>query len=158
MREMKETFKLNHANETIELTKQFAKASGKYGSEEYKLLMEVKKDFPNYKVVVRDTQKRKKTRDNFNGLTYDYMERYIKKNNDKLIVEFSILRGKKEDMDGLFKSRSYSQIKKWFLAKFPEIKNYEMSRTELINKPEVKENSETMKLEIQQQEESKKVA
>lgn len=59
MREMKETFKLNHANETIELTKQFAKASGKYGSEEYKLLMEVKKDFPNYKIVVKDTPKRK---------------------------------------------------------------------------------------------------
>ena len=156
MREMKETFKLNHADETIELTKQFAKASGKYNSEEYKLLMEVKKDFPNYKIVVKDTPKRKQSKDNYKGLTYDYMERYIQKHNSKLIEEFKILRGEKENMNGLFKSRSYSQIKKWFLTNFPEVKNFETSRTEIINKP--KENSETVNEEIQKQEDFKKVA
>ena len=144
----------DHENKKIRLPKAFAKASGKYGSEEYRMLMEIKRDVPNYEVIVETT--RKQPRDNFKGLTYDYMERYIKKHNSKLIEEFKILRGEKEDMNGLFKSRSYSQIKKWFLTNFPEVKNFETSRTEIINKP--KENSETVNEEIQKQEDFKKVA
>lgn len=145
---------IDHENKKIRLPKAFAKASGKYGSEEYRMLMEIKRDVPNYEVIVETT--RKQPRDNFKGLTYDYMERYIKKHNSKLIEEFKILRGEKEDMNGLFKSRSYSQIKKWFLTNFPEVKNFETSRTEIINKP--KENSETVNEEIQKQEDFKKVA
>lgn len=145
---------IDHENKKIRLPKAFAKASGKYGSEEYRMLMEIKRDVPNYEVIVETT--RKQSKDNFKGLTYDYMERYIKKHNSKLIEEFKILRGEKEDMNGLFKSRSYSQIKKWFLTNFPEVKNFETSRTEIINKP--KENSETVNEEIQKQEDFKKVA
>ena len=145
---------IDHENKKIRLPKAFAKASGKYGSEEYRMLMEIKRDVPNYEVIVETT--RKQPRDNFKGLTYDYMERYIKKHNSKLIEEFKILRGEKEDMNGLFKSRSYSQIKKWFLTNFPEVKNFETSITEIINKP--KENSETVNEEIQKQEDFKKVA
>ena len=145
---------IDHENKKIRLPKAFAKASGKYGSEEYRMLMEIKRDVPNYEVIVETT--RKQSKDNFKGLTYDYMERYIKKHNSKLIEEFKILRGEKENMNGLFKSRSYSQIKKWFLTNFPEVKNFETSRTEIINKP--KENSETVNEEIQKQEDFKKVA
>ena len=68
---------IDHENKKIRLPKTFAKASGKYGSEEYKLLMEIKKDVPNYDVIVEEP-KRKQPKDNYKGLTYDYMERYIK--------------------------------------------------------------------------------
>lgn len=145
---------IDHENKKIRLPKAFAKASGKYGSEEYRMLMEIKRDVPNYEVIVETT--RKKPKDNYKGLTYDYMERYIQKHNSELIEEFKILHGEKEDMNGLFKSRSYSQIKKWFLTNFPEVKNFEKNRTELINKP--KEKSETVNEKIEKQEDLKKVA
>lgn len=135
MREMKETFKLNHADETIELTKQFAKASGKYNSEEYKLLMEVKKDFPNYKIVVKDTPKRKQSKDSFKGLTYDYMERYIQKqgNDEEILKAFNELRKKENTNDKLTERATYGEIKKWFLNTFPEVKEFQLKQKEMIN-------------------------
>lgn len=153
MREMKETFKLNHANETIELTKQFAKASGKYDSEEYKLLMEVKKDFPNYKIVVKDTPKRKQPKDNYKGLTYEYMERYIKtkENHEELLKEFYELRGIGTGYDAIIKTASYIQVKKWFLNAFPEIDAYKDARKEACEEIDRKAKERKTKKQEEQQ-------
>ena len=123
---------IDHATQTIRLPKAFAKASGKYNSEEYKLLMKMKKDEPTYKVVVEETPKRKKPRDNYKGLTYDYMERYIKTkaNKDELMKEFNELRGIGTGYDEIIKKASYLQVKKWFLTTFPEIEAYKEGRKE----------------------------
>ena len=121
---------IDHENKKIRLPKAFAKASGKYGSEEYKLLMKMKKDVPNYELIVETT--RKQPRDNYKGLTYDYMERYIKtkENNEELMNEFYELRGIGTGYDEIIRKASYVQVKKWFLAKFPEINEYKQERKE----------------------------
>jgi len=121
---------IDHENKKIRLPKAFAKASGKYGSEEYKLLMKMKKDVPNYEVIVETT--RKQPRDNYKGLTYDYMERYIKTkaNSEELMEEYFELRGIGTGYDEIIRKASYVQVKKWFLAKFPEINEYKQERKE----------------------------
>ena len=131
LNQMKETFKINHENNTIEMTKQFAKASGKYNSEEYKLLMKMKKDLPNYDVIVEEPNS-KKPRDNYKGLTYDYMERYIKDkpNHEDILKEFNELRGISTEYEAIMKKTSYLKVKKWFLTTFPEIDEYKQERKE----------------------------
>jgi len=121
---------IDHENKKIRLPKAFAKASGKYGSEEYKLLMKMKKDVPNYELIVETT--RKQPRDNYKGLTYDYMERYIKTkaNSEELMEEYFELRGIGTGYDEIIRKASYVQVKKWFLAKFPEINEYKQERKE----------------------------
>ena len=120
---------IDHENKKIRLPKAFAKASGKYGSEEYKLLMEMKKDVPNYDVIVEES-KRKQPRDNYKGLTYDYMERYIetKENSKELMKKFNELRGISTEYEAIMKKASYLQVKKWFLTTFPEIDAYKEER------------------------------
>ena len=121
---------IDHENKKIRLPKAFAKASGKYGSEEYKLLMKMKKDVPNYEVIVEAT--RKQAKDNYKGLTYDYMERYIstKDNKDELMEKYNKLRGIGTGHDEIIKKAPYSKVKKWFLTTFPEIDEYKQERKE----------------------------
>jgi len=121
---------IDHENKKIRLPKAFAKASGKYGSEEYKLLLEMKKDMPNYEVIVETT--RKQPKDNYKGLTYDYMERYIKEkpNHEDILKEFNELRGISTEYEAIMKKTSYLKVKKWFLTTFPEIDEYKQERKE----------------------------
>ena len=42
---------INNKKNTIEMTKQFAKAAEKFGTEEYKALQEVRRDYPHFKIV-----------------------------------------------------------------------------------------------------------
>ena len=42
---------INAKNRSIELTKTFAAASSKFGTPEYDQLQQVRRDYPNYKVV-----------------------------------------------------------------------------------------------------------
>lgn len=147
LKEMKETFNVNHADNTIELTKQFAKASGIYDSDAYKMLLKAKNAFPDYKVVVKATPKRKQTKDNFRGLTYDYMERYIKNQDEheEILKAFHTLRN---DNDELTERATYGEIKKWFLKTFPEVKEFQTKQKDIINNGTPKKKVENATPEI----------
>lgn len=114
--------KINFKNHTIEMTKSEAKAASKYGSDSYKELMNIKKDFPTFEVVVTAKPKAKKNSAALKGLNYEFMEKYIAENekDDTVIKEFKILRGEIEDVDGIkATAKSYAYIKSWFLSKYP---------------------------------------
>lgn len=129
--------KINEANRTIEVTKAFAKEASKYGTMEYRELQEVRRDYPNFKVVTRSTVKNK---DGFKGLTLDYMETYIKKHREieieneetgkkskrDLLVEFYGYCGKDEEGNKVdfSKTAPYGKIKKWFLETYPVFEEY----------------------------------
>lgn len=70
-------------NRTIEMTKKFAAASSKFGTEEYKTLQEVRRDYPSYKVVTITRKASKSDSSAFKGLTYEYMEKYIAGHDDE---------------------------------------------------------------------------
>ena len=106
--------KVLFAARTIELTKKFSKKAAIFGTQEYCMMREVLKDFPDFDVVVKAVPKSHQTY--LKGLTYDYMAAYIA----KVDTDGSIMR----DFEILRQGCSYFQIKNWFMTLFPEINNF----------------------------------
>lgn len=129
---MKNAIVLNNKNHTIELTKKFAAASSVYGSEEYKMLQEARRDYPTYRVVTVSKKSDKAKKNMFKGLTYEYMELYIEMHDDEektIMSKFKALRGQDEMLEDLeMESESYFTIKAWFLGQFPEIGEFQKQR------------------------------
>ena len=127
--------KINYHSQVIEMTAKFAKAAAKFGSDEYKQLQEARKDYPNYKVV---TVSRKATtqKETYKGLTFSYMESYIKAHDDEeksIMAEYEMLRGwSQEAQEALAEPCSYIEIKIWFLNKFPAIAEFHKKREALL--------------------------
>ena len=111
---------------TIILSKAFARAAGKVGTEEYAELMTAMTDHPNYKVVLRSIKK-KEGKKTYRNLTYDNnMREYIKgieadeerQGNILAILEETIAKSK-------FRAGSYAFVKNWFLTTYP---NYQTAK------------------------------
>ena len=122
----------------IEMTKAEAKAAGKIGSDKYNELRQYMKEFPGFEIQIKAPAKRKVE---FRGLTYEYMKNYIQKLDDEngaIMAEFRTLiaQDKKDKIEGAehLEAASYNDVKKWFLAKFPEIKEYKEQHAEKVQK------------------------
>lgn len=115
---------INTKSNTIEMSKKFAKAASRYGTPEYKDLQAARADYPTYKIVTKTVSKKK---DSFKGLTYEYMESYIKThdNANEMMSKYNFLRAASESKDDEFaEAVSYGTIKKWFLAQYPALTAY----------------------------------
>ena len=117
------------------MTKKFAKAAARFGSDEYKQLQEARKDYPTFKIVTvsRNTTGKRET---YKGLTYEYMEMYIQKHDDEqksIMAEYLMLRGKTDEAkEALAESCTYLEMRAWFLTKFPTIANFHEARGKLL--------------------------
>ena len=124
---------INAKNNTIVITKAFAKKASKFKSDEYNALQEVRKDYPSFRVEVKTAPKKK---DSFKGLTYAYMEKYIAKHDDAeqtIMKEYETLRGIGEEAESaMAESASYGEMKEWFLNKFPEIRAFHERRAAIL--------------------------
>ena len=109
-------------NNALVMTRKFASAAAHFGSNEYRELMEARTEFPTYKIVTKSATRRK-ANDNFKGLTYVFMEKYIKShaNAETNLAEFEEERTKGKTVAS---ATAYSKIKKWFLEKYPEIAEF----------------------------------
>ena len=122
----------------IEMTKNEAKAAGKFGSEKFEELRQYMTMYPGYEIQIKAAVKRKSE---FSKLDYKYMKNYIQKHDDDngtIMAEFIelIALDKKNKVAGAehLEAASYIDVKKWFLAKFPEIKNYKEEHQKKIEK------------------------
>ena len=106
---------INFENKTIEMTKAFANKARRYGSDEYNEMINACNAFPTYKLVTRSSVKKNTAA--MKGLTYDYMEKYIKTHNADLLPEFYALTGKNSN-DDFAVSASYGEVRQWFLNQF----------------------------------------
>lgn len=126
---------INSKSCSIEMSKKFAKAASKYGTEEYTSLQAARKDYPDYKIVTISRKPAAK-KENYKGLTYEYMEMYIQKHDDEegsIMNEYLMLRGKTEDAaEALAESFSYKEMRDWFLKKFPAIASFHEARAKLV--------------------------
>ena len=126
---------INFRSNSIEMTKKFAKAAARFGSDEYKQLQEARKDYPTFKIVTvsRNTTGKRET---YKGLTYEYMEMYIQKHDDdtkSIMAEYLMLRGKTDEAkEALAESCTYLEMRAWFLTKFPTIANFHEARGKLL--------------------------
>lgn len=132
---------INAKNRTIELTKTFATASSKYGTDEYAELQIVRKDYPGYKVMILARKAPKSEKPSYKGLTYEYMEKYIKShdNAEENMAEYMEMRGISEEGEEAFaESLTYQEMKDWFLDKFPAFNRYHAKRAALIEQSKQK--------------------
>ena len=127
--------KINSRTQVIEMTKKFAKAAARFGSEEYNQLQQARRDYPNFKVVTI-SRKAPTQKDSYKGLTYSYMEAYIKAHDDaqqSIMAEYEMLRGLSDEAkEALTEACSYLQMKEWFLKKFPAIAEFHKKREALL--------------------------
>ena len=128
------TMNLNHKNRTIEVTKKLYIASSRFGTKEYSELQQVRRDYPTYTVVVIA---RKTKSVEFKGLTYNYMEKYIASHDadGSIMEEYKMLTAKSEDAENACaEAVAYTDVKDWFLDKYPEIENFHDKRDEILKK------------------------
>ena len=128
----------NLMTKKIEMSKKEAKTAGKIGTPEFEELKNYMAIYPGFEVLIKAPAKRKVE---FRGLTYEYMKNYIKKHDDedgKIMAEFNALIAldKKNKVEGAehLEAAGYLDVKKWFLAKFPEIKQYKEQHAEKVQK------------------------
>ena len=118
----------NLMTKKIEMSKKEAKAAGKIGTPEFEELKNYMAIYPGFEIQIKAPAKRKVE---FRGLDYNYMRTYIQKHDDedgKIMAEFRelIAQDKKDKVEGAehLEAAGYLDVKKWFLAKFPEIKQH----------------------------------
>ncbi len=128
--------KINYTKKTIELTKSEMKAAENYGTEMYKSLLDAQKNFPDFSVTVKTASAK---RDNYKGLTRDFMKDYIQKHDDEdhsISAEFNTLCG--FDADGKKKTfaavASYGELRMWFLSKYPELHDMQSSINSIMDR------------------------
>lgn len=124
---------------SLVLTKAFAAKAAIFGTDEYKMLQEARRDYPGYKVTVGKTKEAKNI---YAGLDYTYMEKYIVAHDteDKTIMaEYLDLRGLSDEAKELQAgSASFLEIRSWFLKTFPAIEAFYTKRAKLLEKTAAK--------------------
>jgi len=111
---------VNHSKKTLEMTKTFATAASKYGTDPYKELVSAKRDFPNYTVIITKASHRK---ENYKGLTLEVMKKYIIAHSSADSEQMKEFISRTKNTDGMrVKVDSYGELRKWFLETYPEVK------------------------------------
>lgn len=140
---MKPIIRVNHEERKIELNKEYFRRIQNPRSEEYETLQMVRKDYPRYEVCLRKIE-RNPNKKTYKGLNYEYMETYILTHEPKetkavVLDEFYNMRHIAECHKA---SYGYAVIKKWFLAKYPEIAEFGMEKKEDPKEEKVDETKE----------------
>ena len=121
----KSRLSVKYAKSVIEVNTIFAKMMENPRSDEYELLQKIKMENPGFTVSRRQIKSNPK-KDTYKGLTYEYMKKYIKLHETKEEAEKVI--AYLEDQILISKCHGqrlrYPTIKKWFLAKYPEVAQF----------------------------------
>ena len=111
-------FEIDFTNQKIILTKTFAaKAGSDTDSFEYRELMKVRGNFPDYQIELREIKK-KVGKQTYARLTYDNMKLYL----DTVFGENS---AESRALAAIIKASEsqrgrYAYVKRWFLENFPD--------------------------------------
>lgn len=105
----------------IEMDREFSKRAKIYGSQEYNMLQQARRDYPTFQVVNRTITKTDKVRaiDHYKGLDYAYIEAYIA-THDNAEDNFAVYKEKRLQAEG--HSIRFPAIRQWFLDTYPEVK------------------------------------
>ena len=112
---------INYNKSTIELTASEMNEAKKFGSEMYIQVTAARRDNPGYRVVEIKT---KKTKSDFANLDMKTIKAYVEKHGtDEQKNNFALISKRTIGEDGEYcEAQPFFQIKAWFLAEFPEIK------------------------------------
>ena len=123
------TYKVDFVANTITITAAFAKAMNDPTSAEYKIIAQIRKDFPEMEII-RKTHKtpskyQTKTGEKFNcnqfkNLTYKNMETFIMglPSAEAYMEEYLFLKNYAAEVQ----TNGYTIIRRWFMAQFPDFR------------------------------------
>ena len=111
--------KIRYERKEIEMTKKESKEASKYGTEAYENLVNIKRDFPNFAIVIREIPRKNSSK----GYSYDRMETYINTyGSDAQKEQFKTMRTTSKD--SMERGKAYKEIKEWFNETFPEASEF----------------------------------
>ena len=124
-----EKFQFDVISQTLTITAKFAKMMNDPQSDEYKLVQQFRKDFPNLTIAKKThksaTHYTTKSGEKFNcnqfkNLTYDRMEKFIKAlpKSESYLREYTFVK----DFASAIQTNGYTLVRKWFVAQFPEFR------------------------------------
>lgn len=124
-----EKFQFDVISQTLTITAQFTKMMNDPESDEYKLVMRFRKDFPNLTITKKThksaTHYTTKSGEKFNcnqfkNLTYDRMEKFISAlpKSESYLREYTFVK----DFASAIQHNGYTLVRKWFVAQFPEFR------------------------------------
>ena len=115
---------INRAKRTIEITKKFDNASKRYGTDEYDILQNIRREYPNYKITVI---KRNTRKDIYKGLTTKTIQAYILRHDDEeksMMKAYNEFNGEFDNELSAGSKKTIKEIREWFLEKYPDVKAY----------------------------------
>ena len=124
-----EKFVFDVISQTLTITAKFAKMMNDPQSDEYKLVQQFRKDFPNL-TIAKKTHKsathyttksgEKYNCNQFKNLTFDRMEKFISALPQSKSYEHEYKFVK--DFASAVQTNGYTLVRKWFVAQFPEFR------------------------------------
>ena len=110
-----------------QVTKAFAKNAVIFGTSEYKLWKEYRKDFPNAKMVTK-TIKKNPEKKTYKNLTYKNMELFIKvqpveKDENDNVIDY-MKEFERQKLMAKVQANPYKSVLAWFLEKFKDYSTY----------------------------------
>ena len=120
-------YNIDFATKTIELTKKFAKAAGVLNSPEYREMISIRKDFPDFEIAIREI-KRKIGKRTYKNLTIEAMRAFVTEwegEESEALTTFEKVIAVSKVQAG-----PYAYVKAWF------IKNYKDKLEEYTPKDE----------------------
>lgn len=124
-----EKFVFDVISQTLTITAKFAKMMNDPQSDEYQLVQQFRKDFPNLTIAKKThksaTHYTTKSGEKFNcnqfkNLTYDRMEKFISAlpKSESYLREYTFVK----DFASAIQTNGYTLVRKWFVAQFPEFR------------------------------------
>lgn len=115
----------------VQVTKEFAKKASIFGTPEYKLWREIKKDVPEAEMVLKTIKKNADKRVDTRNMTYENMIAYIRvqENATALMNEFQ-----KQIMLSKIQNNPYRAVLAWFMKTFENYDSYKQFFKELAEK------------------------
>ena len=113
-----EPCKIDHTNDTIIITKDFAKKANNPLNAEFKYLASLRQSFPGYKVVAR-AAKSSSSRPSMKGLSDKFMKHHILVLHQNDIAEYE----RQKEISEAFKC-PHMYMRKWFEKKYPNWREY----------------------------------
>ena len=122
---------VNYSESTIVLSSAFEKKAFTPGTAEYVQLMEVRHEFPNFRLSTRQFKTNTK-QDRYKGLTYDYMRWYVRQvEGENAPAVLSGLESLINISKGHSTCKKYPVVKKWFLNRYPEFATFGMTEEQI---------------------------
>lgn len=123
-------YTINFETEEIIITKKFGKAASQIGTQEFRVMQQLRKEFAGFSFAYKTIEK-KESKESYKGLSIEEMKRFVSNRRDEDKEKFEKVLALAENKQG-----KYAIVKKWFLDNF---KDAYLKEVEMIKVAEIEE-------------------